>query len=163
MYCQHCYQRFCQTVLVRSSVSKRSNTMFPIQGSCNCGCVIYHVTAPFKAQVACHCKGCQKHSQSAFSIIGILNSHHFLIDTTKLYCWRKRGAKGEVANCYFCSGCGNRIYHQLENSRDYVLLKLGTLDDTSVINPRTHIWTCTKQDWFAIPSEAQQFKESPFF
>ena len=136
--------------------------MFPIQGSCNCGSVIYHVTAPFKAQVACHCKGCQKHTQSAFSIIGILDSHQFLIDAKKLTQWCKQDIECDVVNCYFCSGCGNRIYHQLESNHDYVLLKLGRLDDTSVLNPRTHIWPCAKQDWFAIPPEAQQFKQAPF-
>lgn len=137
--------------------------MFPIQGSCNCGSIIYHVTAPFISQVACHCTDCQKHTQSAFSIIGILHACDFLIEKGELKRWKKTDSDGDTTNCYFCSSCGNRIYHQLPNGERFVLLKLGTLDDTGVINPQTHIWTCSKQAWYSIPDQAQQFEESPFF
>jgi hypothetical protein len=30
---------------------------------------------------------------------------------------------------------------------DIVRLKPGTLDDTSVLQPRVHVWTCREQPW----------------
>jgi hypothetical protein len=40
-------------------------------------------------------------------------------------------------------------------------LKLGTLEDTAVIDPKIHVWTSKKQDWYQLPDGIQAFETQP--
>lgn len=134
---------------------------YPLHGSCNCGRVTYQVSEPFLRQVACHCTDCQKHTQSAFSLVGILPRSGFRLLSGDLASWRKTGDSGNPVDCYFCPVCGNRIYHHSPEGPDSVRLKLGTLDDTRVINPQVHIWTRSKQPWYQIPAGVKTYDTQP--
>ena len=132
---------------------------FPIPGSCNCGNVTYEVLAPFLKQGACHCTQCQKHTQSAFSLVGVLKSEDFRLLTGTLKRWTKTAASGNPIDCYFCPRCGNRIYHQPPSDRKHIRLKLGTLDDTRIISPQAHIWTQHKQQWLQLPAGVPSYEK----
>ena len=61
--------------------------------------------------------------------------------------WERPTASGGVAICWFCPGCGNRIYHENPKAPDIIRLKPGTLDDPSVLQPRVRGWMCRQQPW----------------
>ncbi len=134
---------------------------YPLKGCCNCGDIEYEVLAPFLAQVACHCKQCQQHTQSAFSLVGTLRASDFKITHGSVQKWTKTADSGNKIDCYFCPRCGNRIYHHNPAQPELIRLKLGTLDDTRVINPSMHIWTEMKQDWYVIPDGVLSFPRQP--
>lgn len=134
---------------------------YPLHGSCNCGDIQYEVNAPFLMQVACHCTQCQQHTQSAFSLVGTLPASAFKITQGKLQKWTKTADSGNRIDCYFCPRCGNRIYHHNPLAPDLIRLKLGTLTDTSVINPSMHIWTQAKQAWYTLPAGVPSFPQQP--
>jgi hypothetical protein len=134
---------------------------YPLKGSCNCGYIEYEVLEPFSVQVACHCTQCQKHTQSAFSLNGGLGPGGFRLVKGRLKKWTKTADSGNLRDCYFCPECGNRIYHDDLANPEPVALKLGTLDNTDVIDPRIHIWTSMKQTWYQIPEGVQVFKVQP--
>ena len=134
---------------------------YPLKGSCNCGSVEYEVLEPFSRQVACHCTQCQKQTQSAFSLNGVLSRDGFRLVKGRLKKWTKTADSGNRLDCYFCPECGNRIYHQNPANPDSVALKLGTLDNTDVIDPRVHIWTSRKQNWYQIPEGVRVFEVQP--
>lgn len=134
---------------------------YPLKGSCNCGDIHYEVGAPFLAQVACHCKQCQQHTQSAFALTGTISAEDFKITQGTPHKWTKTADSGNQIDCYFCPRCGNRIYHQNPAQPDLIRLKLGTLDDTRVINPTLHIWTKMKQDWYTVPEGVRSYPQQP--
>jgi hypothetical protein len=41
------------------------------------------------------------------------------------------------------------------------MIKAGTLDDTSWIDPQRHVYCDTKQRWFLIPEGVQKFAKMP--
>ena len=124
---------------------------YPLKGSCNCGAVRYEVLQEFTTQAACHCIQCQKHTQSAFSIMGALPQDGFRLVSGTLKVWTKTADSGTRHDCYFCPDCGNRIYHQNPEAPEVIRLKLGTLDDSSVIDPKIHVWVQHRQPWLTLP------------
>jgi hypothetical protein len=120
---------------------------FPARGSCQCGHVTYQVVAKPIATFACHCLDCQKLSTSSFSVSMMLDRSSFELLSGDLKSWERPTAAGGVAVCWFCPDCGNRIYHENPENPEFVRLKPGTLDDTSVLNPMGHVWTCREQPW----------------
>lgn len=45
-----------------------SDWKLPREGGCLCGKVRFRITAPPLLTIACHCKGCQRLTASAFSL-----------------------------------------------------------------------------------------------
>jgi hypothetical protein len=68
---------------------------------------------------------------------------------------------GRSLDCAFCPGCGTRIYHAGSFDEAAVSIKPGTLDDTSWLVPRAHLWTKSKQPWVPIPVEVRCFDAEP--
>ncbi len=71
------------------------------------------------------------------------------------------GANQKVTN-YFCSNCGSLIYHQWFNKDEIspvIIIKLGTLGETSWLNPACHVWTKHAQPWLCFKDEDILFEE----
>ena len=90
--------------------------MTPIQknltGGCQCGAVRYQISTPPHEVYICHCTECRRQSSSAFGISVI--SVHTSLELVKgePRCWSRPTASGGVLDCFFCSECGTRIWHQ---------------------------------------------------
>jgi hypothetical protein len=133
----------------------------PASGSCQCGNVNYEVTSEPLVTVACHCRDCQKLSTSAFSVSMILNRSGFKILSGELKSWERPTEAGGVAVCWFCPDCGNRIFHENPEMPDVIRLKPGTLEDTSVLEPQAHVWTCREQQWLNRFATLPKFEQQP--
>jgi len=133
----------------------------PASGSCQCGNVNYEVIEEPLITVACHCQDCQKLSTSAFSVSMILKRTGFKIVSGELKSWERPTAAGGVAVCWFCPDCGNRIFHENPEMPSVIRLKPGTLEDTSVLKPQAHVWTCREQPWLGRSSDLQKFEQQP--
>ena len=133
----------------------------PVAGSCQCGRVTYEVTEQPVATAACHCSDCQKLSASAFSLTMYLRRSGFRLLTGDLRSWERPTESGGVAVCWFCPDCGNRIYHEDPANPEFVRLKPGTLDDTSVLEPQALVWTCRRQPWLEHYAELPAFDRQP--
>ncbi len=133
----------------------------PAKGTCQCGNVSYLVTEAPIVTVACHCRDCQKLSTSAFSVSMILKRSGFELVSGDLAHWDRKTDAGGVAVCWFCPTCGNRIYHENPAVPELVRLKPGTLDDTSVLEPQAHVWTCREQPWLAEFANLPRMERQP--
>lgn len=133
----------------------------PAKGTCQCGNVTYRITREPLATAACHCRDCQKLSTSAFSITMMLERDGFELLTGDLSRWERPTEAGGTAVCWFCPGCGNRIYHENPAAPQFIRLKPGTLDDTSQIRPQVHVWTCREQPWLAQSPKLPRVDRQP--
>ena len=138
-----------------------SDMTFPASGRCQCGSVTYQLLGPPLATLACHCTDCQKLSASSFSITMILSREHFELLTGELKSWQRPTASGGTAVCWFCPECGNRIYHEDPDRPQLLKLKPGTLDDTSVLQPMAHVWTCREQPWLTNLNDIPRIETQP--
>jgi hypothetical protein len=127
-------------------------------GGCQCGAVRYLLKRESLALYACHCRDCQKQSASAFGL-SLPFAREELEITGDLASWRRPTDSGSFTTGWFCPTCGVRLFHVSDRNTARGTLKAGTLDDTSGLVPRFHIWTSRKQPWVVIPEEIPRFEE----
>ena len=131
-----------------------------INGGCQCGAVRYSLECDRIKVYACHCFECQKQSASAFGLSVPLLARDLNIEgPIKMY--SRPTDSGSQTNCWFCSECGSRLYHQSASYSDQVTLKAGTLDDTSVLEPVAHLWVKRRQSWVLLSDNVPTFEEQP--
>jgi hypothetical protein len=124
-------------------------------GGCQCGKVRYRLTAEPLMLYICHCSDCQKQSASAFGMSLRMQPGdiEFVQGLDALQSWDTRGENGRITRCHFCPNCGTRIMHGSDDADETVSIKAGSLDDTSGLHPRAHIWLKSAQPWVAIERE----------
>ena len=121
------------------------------QGGCQCGAVRYRLVRAPVALYACHCLHCQKQSSSAFGLSMWVERDGVQFTGAEPRIYRTSGESGREKHCAFCGECGTRLYHAGGGVRAHVStmlsMKAGTLDDTSVVVPTSHLWTKRAQPW----------------
>lgn len=132
----------------------------PIEGGCQCGGLRYRITDAPVTYYVCHCKMCQKQSGSAFgSSLQVPAQAVELMGPFATHA--HRGGSGRMADHIFCPSCGGRVTHQIRGG-EVIVVKPGTLDDTSWLNPAGHIFTATRQPWVVLPEAgALLFEDYP--
>lgn len=136
-----------------------TDTKLPLTGRCHCGVTTYEVSAMPMACVACHCKNCQRTGGGAFSV-NIITSGTALTFTGQApgtVRWTADSGNARVGR--FCTSCGSRIANGYEPWDDIIVVRGGTLDDTSVVRPVAHLWLSAKQDWVTVDPEALHYDE----
>lgn len=131
-------------------------------GGCQCGAVRYELSCDGLVCYACHCLECQKQSASAFAISVPVRADDLVVKGP-LKAYERETDSGSRTNCWFCSTCGTRIYHQSARSPQIVTLKGGTLDDPLLLVPVAHLWVSRKQPWLELAeaSDVAQFDTQP--
>ena len=136
----------------------------PMTGGCQCGGVRYEITAEPSTVYVCHCKDCHKQSSSAFALSMVVPRDAIRVTAGEAALWVRPGAvtaSGTHNDCFFCRDCGVRLYHWPSRNQAIAIVKPGTLDDTSWLDPVGHIWTKSAQPWVAIPSETVNYEGQP--
>jgi hypothetical protein len=154
---RHCELRFDRTEYSDSGMKMQT----PFTGTCQCGEVRYVVKSEPIITVACHCRDCQKLSASAFSLTMLIPAESFELISGNLQVFERPVESGGSALCYFCSTCGNRVYHGSPQLPGYYRLKPGGLDDTSKILPQAHVWTSRAQPWYEFPDGVPVYETQP--
>lgn len=122
----------------------------PYAGGCQCGAVRYVLTAEPIRTVACHCKECQRQSGSAFGMSMIVPEKSLTITgLTKRFA--RIADNGNQNTGVFCPECGVRICQIPRYIEGVLVLKPGTLDDTSWVRPNYFVWMKSGQGWVPVP------------
>lgn len=126
------------------------------EGGCTCGAVRYRVTSEPMIVHACHCHNCQKQTGGSNVINALIEADRVnllsgeieeqLVDTPS-------GRGQRIARCASCKVAlwsNYLINNQGEHQR---FLRVGTLDDPSLMPPDVHIYTASKVPWYVLPDE----------
>lgn len=116
-------------------------------GGCQCGAIRFEAAGEPITLYACHCTECQKQSASAFGMSLPLRKEAVRVTAGTPRIWTRTAASGSLVHCSFCGDCGTRLFHESERNPGVLVVKPGTLDDTSWIEPVGHIWTGSAQPW----------------
>ncbi len=119
----------------------------PLTGGCLCGAVRYTVTAPVQNLIACHCTDCQHASGTGASINALLPSSAFALTQGTLKVFRKPADSGNVLHRHFCGDCCAPIFSQRANLPDFMVLKVGSLDQHEGMKVAMNIWTRSRRPW----------------
>ncbi len=128
-----------------------------LDGGCACGAVRYRMKMPPMFVHCCHCHDCQRQTGSAF----VLNA---IIETDRIELLR--GApepvgvptdSGRPHDIYRCPQCRTALWSDYGRRPKIRFLRVGTLDDASVLTPDVHIFTRSKVPWVKLPEGVPAF------
>ena len=125
-------------------------------GKCLCGAVNYTLSGKPMVTAVCHCKNCQRQAGSAFSIIVLAERKSVSIEGD-LQTYQDTADSGSRLDRKFCPNCGSAMFSEQPEKLDTIIIKAGTLDDTSWLQPVAHIWCASAQPWVQISEKVAQF------
>ena len=133
----------------------------PLTGACQCRSVRYRIDRAPMGVWACHCTECQRQSGSAFALTMVVPRQAISITAGAPKTWTRRADSGRMMDCVFCPDCGTRLFHNPHANAAITIVKPGTLDDTTWLDPVGHIWTGSAQAWVPIPADTVNYPAQP--
>ncbi|HEV2594630.1 MAG TPA: GFA family protein [Sphingomicrobium sp.] len=130
-----------------------------LAGGCRCGACRYELDYDsIPATYACHCLDCQKMTGSGFSEHAMIPADRFRIEGDVVQ-WDHPNSQRKVTSQRFCAVCKTRLYSSNEGRPGVVIVRMGTLDESTQIVPLVHLWVKRKQTWIGLPAGAETFEE----
>jgi len=124
-----------------------SKLVLPAQGSCRCGEVQIQISAQPILTMACHCRGCQRMSASAFSLSAAIPTNGFEV-------LRGEPAIGGLRNPdlrhFFCPQCMSWMFTRF--LPEFVNVRVTMLNDASWFAPFIETRTSAKLPWVSTPA-----------
>jgi hypothetical protein len=122
--------------------------MGKLDGRCLCGSITYTCDAEPAMTAVCHCRNCQRSTGTSFSLVVAAPKAAFQLSGDTLGTFQTVGEEhGMAADRRFCTACGSPVITESPLMPDMVLIKAGTLDDPSWLEPQMEIWGSSAQPW----------------
>lgn len=131
-----------------------------LSGGCLCAAVRYEVTQALQTIIACHCTHCQKASGSGASHNAVVPATAFRLVSGQTKCYTDTAESGNRLYRHFCGDCGSPIFSQREQTPNFMVLKVGSLDDSNAMKLAMNIWTRSARPWMHIDSELTNYPEN---
>lgn len=129
--------------------------VLPTSARCRCDQIELRITAPPLMTAACHCRGCQRMSSSAYSLsVAIPTSGFAIVRGTPVI----GGLRNPEQQHFFCPSCMTWMFTKA--MPEFVNVRATLLDDTSWFRPFMETWTRTKLPW-ASTSAVRSYEEFP--
>ncbi|MFL6604830.1 MAG: GFA family protein [Steroidobacteraceae bacterium] len=124
-----------------------SKLELPAHGACRCGEVQIRISAQPILTMACHCRGCQRMSASAFSLSAAIPTAGF-----EVVCGEPviGGLRNPDLRHFFCPRCMSWMFTRF--LPEFVNVRVTMLDDVSWFAPFVETWTKTKLSWVTSPA-----------
>jgi len=128
------------------------HTRMAFEGGCDCGQVLYRMTARPLFVHCCHCRWCQRESGASFALNAMIEAELVedlagvpeIVDTPSA-----SGAGQQIARC---PRCRIAVWSHYAGAGPLVrFVRVGTLDDPDALPPDIHIFTASKQPWVVLP------------
>ncbi|WP_128291888.1 GFA family protein [Afifella aestuarii] len=122
------------------------------QGSCRCGRLRFEITSPPLVTAACHCKGCQRMSASAFSLSVAVPGGGFRLLSGEPVIGGAQDMEGLIHS--FCGHCMSWVFTRFPDVMgDVVNVRSTMLEDTAGLEPFIETCTAEKLDWVTTPAK----------
>lgn len=118
------------------------------EGGCRCGKVRFGISAPPLLTMACHCKGCQRMTGSAYSLSAAIPSEGFEVLQGEPVIG---GLHGPTRH-FFCGWCMSWLFTRAENVDWFVNVRVTMLDDAAWFTPFIETCTDEKLPWVTTPA-----------
>lgn len=126
-------------------------------GSCRCGEVRFVAKLPVLMTMACHCKGCQKMTGSAFSLSEMYQGGNFEVTDGKPII----GGMKAFPEHNVCPNCASWVFTRINTpAGEYVNVRATMFDQVDNSPPFIETFTQEKLDWVCI-NAAHGFEKFP--
>jgi hypothetical protein len=127
-----------------------AKTSYPLEGSCRCGQTRIEISSKPLVTSACHCRGCQKMSSSAFSLTAIMPAPAFRVLAGEPVVG---GAKGPELDHYCCPDCMTWMFTRIKGMENIVNVRTPLFDDPDLNEPFIETQTAEKLSWANTPAK----------
>jgi hypothetical protein len=99
-------------------------------------------------QAVCHCTDCQRQTGSPFTVFVGVPRAAFNVEGSTLGSIATTGEDhGGDTQRHFCTTCGSPVFSISALAPELTLIKAGSLDDASWLEPAVECWTSSAQPW----------------
>lgn len=127
-----------------------------IEGGCRCGQVRFAASKAPLITMACHCRGCQQMTSSAFSLSAAIPADAFAITRGEPVIGGLHGA----ARHYMCPHCMSWLFTRPDGIDFFVNVRAVLFDRPEWSDPFVETWTSEGLPWASTPA-AHSFKALP--
>lgn len=117
---------------------------FPLLGTCRCGSVGIELAAAPVMTSACHCRGCQRMSASAYSLTVRVPAEAFRVVSGETV---RGGIKGAQLDHRFCPDCMTWMFTRIARTDAFVNVRPTMFDDQRWSRPFIETMTVEKLPW----------------
>lgn len=132
----------------------------PVTGRCFCGAVRFQFDEPPVAARACWCRDCQYLAAGNASMNAI-----FPVATLKLTGdlgeYVSRADSGNTMRRRFCKTCGTPLFSQASDRPDFIVVRVGALDDREAGKPSGFIWIASAPSWGYVDPALHNWEGQP--
>jgi hypothetical protein len=125
-----------------------SELSLPAIGGCRCGAVRFEITSAPLLTMACHCRGCQRMTGSAYSLSAAIPNEGFRVTEGEPVIGGLHGANRH----FFCGHCMSWLFTRLEGLDWFVNLRPTMLDDPAWFEPFVETCTAEGLPWATTPA-----------
>lgn len=130
------------------------DSVFPLEGGCDCGAARYRIlTAPMFVH-CCHCTWCQRETGTAFALNALIEADRLVLLKGEIDAVNTPSSSGSGQLISRCSICRIALWSNYGGREAIRFLRVGTLDEAFRIKPDIHIYTSTKQPWVILSPDA---------
>lgn len=130
---------------------------FPLEGGCICDRVRFQITHAPLISFACHCRGCQKLTSSAFSLAVMVPLDHFAVTNGETVIGALRKPDGAYR---FCDWCKCWITSEPTAANGIINVRSTLIDESNAFEPFIEMWVKEKVLWASTPAK-YSFDEKP--
>jgi hypothetical protein len=145
-----------QTISPRDAVVRDDRNRDPrsfCEGGCACGAVRYRVISAPLIVHACHCRLCQRQTGSSNAVNALIEGDRVIVQSGEVEETLLDTPSGHGQRIARCTSCRVALWsnYLITNQGEHLrFLRVGTLDDPSLMPPDVHIFTGTMQPWYVI-------------
>ena len=134
-------------------------SMQELTGGCLCGEIRYRLNGDPVVSRVCWCRDCQRiSSNGTVNVIFPTSSIEVNGTTSEYVCV---AASGNNVRRRFCPKCGSHLFADNTGRLGLTVVRIGTLDEPSSINPTANIWASSAPTWACLDSTLQRFDRQP--
>lgn len=127
-------------------------------GGCACGAVRYRLaTAPMFVH-CCHCRDCQRQTGSAFVINALIETDRIAVLGTAPEPVTVPTDSGRPHQIFRCPTCRIALWSDYGGRKALRFVRVGTLDEPSLLSPDVHIYVRSKLPWVRLPDGVAAFE-----
>lgn len=122
---------------------------FPLAGACRCGRTGIAIAAPPLMTAACHCRGCQRMSASAYSLTAMIPADAFKVVRGAPV---EGGLGGPQLDHFFCPSCKTWMFTRIVGVEAFVNVRPTLLEDLRWCEPFIETMTAERLAWARTPA-----------
>lgn len=128
-------------------------------GGCLCGQVRYRLTAQPVVSRICWCRDCQ-HIAGNGTVNAIFPSTAIEVSGTPS-AYTSGADSGNQVTRRFCPQCGCHLFADSTGRAGLTVVRVGTLDDPSSIEPSANIWSASAPHWACLSAALERIDGQP--